>query len=72
MAENKKKKISAVKVEITENGKAIVKYDNRDRYEGDLEDGKMEGKGTVYYANGYRYEGSKKYYFNKDGVCTNR
>ena len=24
------------------------------------------------YSNGYRYEGSKKYYFNKDGVCTNR
>ena len=32
----------------------------KDRYEGDIKNGKREGKGIEYYKNGDRYEGDYK------------
>jgi hypothetical protein len=35
----------------------LKKYTNGDEYDGDWEDGKKNGQGTLTYANGGSYEG---------------
>ena len=38
------------------NNNISIKYYDDERYEGELKNGKREGKGIYYYKNGDRYE----------------
>ena len=57
------------------NNNQEIKYDNGDRYVGQVLNGLREGKGIMYYNNGDRYEGEfrndkregKGIYYKKDG-----
>jgi len=37
-----------------------LKYPNESKFEGDFEEDKKRGKGTLYYANGDKYTGELK------------
>ena len=38
-------------------GKGIMIWPDQSRYEGEFKNGKIDGKGTKYYANGNKYIG---------------
>ena len=38
----------------------VKNLDNGDKYEGEMKNGKMQGKGVYLFANGERYEGEFK------------